>query len=122
MNGVAAPDKVVTNIIAPKAVPQVAEPGAVARSQSRLPWLALRAAMNVRGPLPAVPPLTIGELAVLTATFAATAIVHARALDEARAIGDGRRGCAARDHFQVLCGDRRLGGPLRGRLCLCFYI
>ena len=41
MNGVAAPDKVVTDIMVPKPVPQVVELGAVARSRSRLPWLAL---------------------------------------------------------------------------------
>jgi exosortase len=58
VNGVAAPDKVVTNIIAPKAVPQVAEPGAGARSQSRLPWLAL--AVSVAGALALYIPVIAG--------------------------------------------------------------
>ena len=61
MNGVAAPEKVVTNIIAPKAVPQVAEPGAVARSQSRLPWLAL--AVSVAGALALYIPVIAGMAA-----------------------------------------------------------
>ena len=61
MNGVAAPDKVVTDIIAPKTVPQVAEPGAVARSQSRLPWLAL--AVSVAGALALYIPVIAGMAA-----------------------------------------------------------
>ena len=61
MNGVAAPEKVVTNIIAPKPVPQVAEPGAVARSQSRLPWLAL--AVSVAGALALYIPVIAGMAA-----------------------------------------------------------
>lgn len=61
MNGVAAPEKVVTNIIAPKAVPQVAEPGAAARSQSRLPWLAL--AVSVAGALALYIPVIAGMAA-----------------------------------------------------------
>ena len=61
MNGVAAPDKVVTDIIAPKAVLQVAEPGAVVRSQSRLPWLAL--AVSVAGALALYIPVIAGMAA-----------------------------------------------------------
>jgi exosortase len=61
VNGVAAPDKVVTDIIAPKAVPQVAEPGAAARSQSRLPWLAL--AVSVAGALALYIPVIAGMAA-----------------------------------------------------------
>jgi exosortase len=61
VNGVAAPDKVVTDIIAPKTVPHVAEPGAVARSQSRLPWLAL--AVSVAGALALYIPVIAGMAA-----------------------------------------------------------
>ena len=61
MNGVAAPDKVVSNIIVPKAVPQVAEPGAVARSRSRLPWVALGVA--VAGALALYVPVIAGMAA-----------------------------------------------------------
>jgi len=61
VNGVAAPDKVVTDIIAPKAVLQVAEPGAVVRSQSRLPWLAL--AVSVAGALALYIPVIAGMAA-----------------------------------------------------------
>jgi len=61
VNGVAAPDKVVTDIIAPKAVLQVAEPGAVVRSQSRLPWLAL--AVSVAGALALYIPVIAGMTA-----------------------------------------------------------
>jgi hypothetical protein len=61
VNGVAAPEKVVTNIIAPKAVPQVAEPGAAARSQGRLPWLAL--AVSVAGALALYIPVIAGMAA-----------------------------------------------------------
>jgi len=61
VNGVAAPDKVVTDIISPKAVLQVAEPGAVVRSQSRLPWLAL--AVSVAGALALYIPVIAGMAA-----------------------------------------------------------
>ena len=61
MNGVAAPDKVVSDIIVPKAVPQVGEPGAVARSQGRLPWLAFGVA--VAGALALYVPVIAGMAA-----------------------------------------------------------
>ena len=61
MNGVAAPDKVVSDIIVPKAVPQVGEPGAVARSQGRRPWLALGVA--VAGALALYVPVIAGMAA-----------------------------------------------------------
>jgi exosortase len=61
VNGVAAPDKVVSDIIVPKAVPQVGEPGAVARSQGRLPWLALGVA--VAGALALYVPVIAGMAA-----------------------------------------------------------
>jgi exosortase len=61
VNGVAAPGKAVSDIIVPKAVPQVAEPGAVARSQSRLPWLALGVA--VAGALALYVPVIVGMAA-----------------------------------------------------------
>jgi exosortase len=41
VNGVAAPDKVVPNIVVPKSVPERVEPGAVHHARTRLPWLAL---------------------------------------------------------------------------------
>ena len=61
MNGVAAPDKVVSDIIVPKAVPQAGEPGAVARSQARLSWLALGVA--VAGALALYVPVIAGMAA-----------------------------------------------------------
>ena len=61
MNGVAAPDKVVPNIIVPKAVPEVIELGAGARSQSRPPWLAL--AVAVTGALALYVPVIAGMAA-----------------------------------------------------------
>ena len=57
MNGVAAPDKVVSDLIVPKAIPQVGEPGAVAR----LPWLALGVA--VAGALALYVPVIAGMAA-----------------------------------------------------------
>ena len=61
MNGVTAPDKVVSDIIVPKAVPHVGEPGAVARSQGRRPWLALGVA--VAGALALYVPVIAGMAA-----------------------------------------------------------
>jgi len=61
VNGVAAPDKVVSDIIVPKAVPQAGEPGAVARSQARLSWLALGVA--VAGALALYVPVIAGMAA-----------------------------------------------------------
>ena len=61
MNGVAAQDKVVSGIIAPKAVPQIAEAGAVARYRSRLPWVALGVA--VAGALALYVPVIAGMAA-----------------------------------------------------------
>jgi exosortase len=61
VNGVTASDKVVTDIIVPKAVPQVAELGTVAGSASRLPWLAL--AMATAGALALYVPVISGMAA-----------------------------------------------------------
>jgi exosortase len=61
VNGVATPDKVVTDIIVPKTVPQVVELGAVARARSRVPWLAL--AVAVAGALTLYVPVIAGMAA-----------------------------------------------------------
>ena len=61
MSGVAAPDKVVPNIIVPKAVPEVVELGERVHARRRLPWLALGVA--VAGALALYVPVIAGMAA-----------------------------------------------------------
>jgi len=61
VSGVAAPDKVVPNIIVPKAVPEVVELGERVHTRRRLPWLALGVA--VAGALALYVPVIAGMAA-----------------------------------------------------------
>jgi len=61
VSGVAAPDKVVPNIIVPKAVPEVVELGERVHARRRLPWLALGVA--VAGALALYVPVIAGMAA-----------------------------------------------------------
>jgi exosortase len=61
VSGVAAPDKVVPNIIVPKAVPEVVELGERVHARTRLPWLALGVA--VAGALALYVPVIAGMAA-----------------------------------------------------------